>query len=97
MKISEEVYNKEDLLEFKQALAWMTEGADMTLDIIAKEEAGQEVSRLERIEAKVMMDKGAIAMNEHNKAFQAKQRNNMNREQKRSFKKNKPKANHNAR
>lgn len=85
MKISEEIYNKEDLLEFKQASMWMIEGADMLLEVIAKEETGQEVSRLERIEAKVMMDKGAIAMHEHHKAFQAKQRNNMNRKQRRNF------------
>lgn len=86
MKISEE-YNKVELQEFRQAANWMIEGAELLLELIAKEEAGQEVTTIERIEAKTMLDKGTIAMTEYNKAKQEAKINNMNREQKRKFKK----------
>lgn len=84
MKISEE-YNKVELQEFRQAANWMIEGADMLLDLIAKDEAGQEVTRIERIEAKAMIDKGTIAMVEHNTARKEAQIKNMNRKQRRNF------------
>lgn len=88
MKISGE-YKKEDALECKQAIEWMLEGTNMILDLIKKEEAGQEVTRIEKIEARAMLDKGTIAIEEFNKFKTATQVNNMNRQQKRNFKKKK--------
>lgn len=86
MKISEE-YKKEELLEFRTAATWMVEGAEMLLELIEKEETGQEVTRVEKIEAKTMINKATIAMEEFNKAKREEQVNNMNRSQKRNFKK----------
>lgn len=86
MKISEE-YKKVELLEFKTAAIWMVEGAEMILELIRKEEEGQEVSRSEIIEAKTQLNKATIAMEEFNKAKKAEQLKSMNRTQRRNFKK----------
>lgn len=86
MKISEE-YKKEELKEFMTAASWMVEGAEMLLELIGKEEIGQEVTRVEKIEAKTMINKATIAMEEFNKSKREEQINNMNRSQKRNFKK----------
>lgn len=87
MKISEE-YKKEELLEFRTAATWMVEGAEMLLKLIEKEEAGQEVTRVEKIEAKTMINKATIAMEEFNKAKREQREADMNRQQRRFNKKN---------
>lgn len=88
MKISEE-YNKAELLELRQGMKWMLEGTEMKLELIEKEETGQEVTRNEIIEAKTMFNKGVIAVEEFNRFKKETQVNNMNRQQKRNFKKKK--------
>lgn len=87
MKISEE-YKKEELLEFRTAATWMVEGAEMLLELIEKEETGQEVTRVEKIEAKTMINKATIAMEEFNKAKKEQMEANVNRQQRRFNKKN---------
>ncbi len=87
MKISEE-YKKEELLEFRTAATWMVEGAEMLLELIEKEETGQEVTRVEKIEAKTMINKATIAMEEFNKAKREQREADMNRQQRRFNRKN---------